>query len=67
MTDMPIDAVAKHKVFSFMDGNAGYNQIKMAKGDIHKTSFRSSGHVGAYQCVVIPFRIKNASATYTKR
>ncbi|KAM1041827.1 hypothetical protein ACFX2C_030957 [Malus domestica] len=37
MVDQSIDAVAKHKILSFMDGNAGYNQIKMAKEDIHNT------------------------------
>ncbi|KAM2151860.1 hypothetical protein ACFX1R_046266 [Malus domestica] len=36
MADLSIDAVAKHKVLSFMNGNAGYNQIKMAKEEIHK-------------------------------
>ncbi|KAM2072823.1 hypothetical protein ACFX1T_041097 [Malus domestica] len=25
MADLSIDAVAKHKILSFMDGNAGYN------------------------------------------
>ncbi|KAM2842616.1 hypothetical protein PS2_030728 [Malus domestica] len=37
MVNLSIDAVAKHKVLSFMDGNVGYNQIKMAKEDIHNT------------------------------
>ncbi|KAM2459301.1 hypothetical protein TB1_007452 [Malus domestica] len=46
MTDLSIDAVAKHKVLSFMNGNSGYNQIKMAPEDIHKTAFRCLGHVG---------------------
>ncbi|KAM1371149.1 hypothetical protein ACFX2F_041531 [Malus domestica] len=32
--NLSIDAVAKHKVLSFMDGNDGYNQIKMAKEDV---------------------------------
>ena len=49
MADLSIDAVAKHKVLSFMDGNAGYIQIKMAKDDIHKTTFRYPSHVGAYE------------------
>ncbi|CAN6699597.1 unnamed protein product [Malus baccata var. baccata] len=40
MADLSIDAVAKDKVLSFMDENAGYNQIKMAPEDIHKTAFR---------------------------
>ncbi|KAM1330813.1 hypothetical protein ACFX2H_043054 [Malus domestica] len=40
MADLSIDVVAKHTVLSFMDRNVGYNQIKMAKEDIHKTTFR---------------------------
>ena len=66
MADLSVDAVAKHKVLSFMDGNAGYNQIKMAKEDIHKTTFRCPGHVGAYEYVVMPFGLKNAGATYQR-
>ena len=27
IADMLVDAAARHKVISFMDGNAGYNQI----------------------------------------
>ena len=40
IADMLVDAVAGHKVISFMDGNTGYNQIFMAEEDIHKTAFR---------------------------
>ncbi|XP_070679188.1 uncharacterized protein [Malus domestica] len=66
MADLSIDAVAKHKVLSFMDGNAGYNQIKMAPEDIHKTAFRCPGHVGAYEYLVMPFGLKNTGATYQR-
>jgi ribonuclease HI len=66
MADLSIDAVAKHKVLSFMDGNAGYNQIKIAPEDIHKTAFRCPGHVGAYEYLVMPFGLKNAGATYQR-
>ncbi|CAN6713622.1 unnamed protein product [Malus baccata var. baccata] len=66
MADSSIDAVAKHKVLSFMDGHAGYNQIKMAPEDIHKTAFRCPGHVGAYEYLVMPFGLKNAGATYQR-
>ncbi|CAN6678906.1 unnamed protein product [Malus baccata var. baccata] len=66
MADLSIDAVAKHKVLSFMDGNAGYNQIKMAPEDIHKIAFRCPGHVGAYEYLVMPFGLKNAGATYQR-
>ncbi|CAN6557364.1 unnamed protein product [Malus baccata var. baccata] len=66
MADLSIDAVAKHKVLSFMDGNAGYNQINMAQEDTHKTAFRCPGHVGAYEYLVMPFGLKNVGATYQR-
>ncbi|CAN6560039.1 unnamed protein product [Malus baccata var. baccata] len=66
MVDISIDAVAKHKVLSFMNGNAGYNQIKMALEDIHKMAFRCPGHVGAYEYLVMPFGLKNAGTTYQR-
>jgi hypothetical protein len=34
-----INGAAGNKILSFMDGNAGYNQIFMAPEDIHKTAF----------------------------
>ena len=40
IADMLVDAAAGHKVISFMDGNAGYNQIFMAEEDIAKTAFQ---------------------------
>ncbi|CAN6569845.1 unnamed protein product [Malus baccata var. baccata] len=66
MADLSINAVAKHKVLSFMDGNVGYNQIKMAPEDIHKIAFRCPGHVGAYEYLVMPFGLKNAGTTYQR-
>jgi len=38
IADMLVDDVAGHKVISFMDGNAGYNQIFMIEEDILKTA-----------------------------
>jgi hypothetical protein len=49
-----------------MDGNAGYNQIFMAKEDIHKTAFRCPGALGLYEWVVMTFGLKNAGATYQR-
>jgi hypothetical protein len=40
VADLLVDAAARHKVISFMDGNAGYNQIFMAVEDVAKTTFR---------------------------
>jgi hypothetical protein len=34
VADLLVDAAAGHKVISFMDGNAGYNQIFMVIEDI---------------------------------
>jgi hypothetical protein len=48
-----INAAAGHKMLSFMDGNAGYNQIFMAPEDIHKTAFRVPGAVGLFEYVVM--------------
>ena len=59
-----VNAVAGHRIISFMDGNAGYNQIFMAKEDIPKTMFRCPGHVGLFEWIVMTFGLKNAGATY---
>jgi hypothetical protein len=46
VADMLVDAAVGHKVISFMDANAGYNQIFMAEEDIHKTAFRCPDALG---------------------
>jgi hypothetical protein len=61
-----INAAASNKFLSFMDGNAGYNQIFMAPEDIHKTAFRVPGAVGLSEYVVMTFGLKNAGATYQR-
>jgi hypothetical protein len=66
VADMLVNAAAGHKLISFMDGNAGYNQIFMAGEDIHKTAFRCPGALGLYEWVVMTFGLKNAGATYQR-
>jgi hypothetical protein len=61
-----INATAGNKILSFMDGNAGYNQIFMALEDIHKTAFRVPGAVGLFEFVVMTFGVKNTGATYQR-
>jgi hypothetical protein len=61
-----INAAADNKILSFMDGNAGNNQIFMAPEDIHKTAFRVPGAVGLFRYVVMTFALKNAGATYQR-
>jgi len=66
VADLLVDAAAGHRIISFMDGNAGYNQIFMAEEDIPKSAFRCSGHVGLFEWIVMTFGLKNAGATYER-
>ncbi|WRX13175.1 Reverse transcriptase domain - like 10 [Theobroma cacao] len=62
--DTLVDNTAKHALFSFMDGYFRYNQIKMAPEDMEKTTFVTIWGMFCYK--VMPFGLKNASATYQK-
>ena len=66
MSKMLVDTAAGHKVISFMDDNAGYNQNFMAEEDIVKTTFRCPGAIGLFEWVVMTFGLKKTSATYQK-
>jgi hypothetical protein len=66
VAEILINAAAGHKILSFMDGNARYNQIFMAPEDIHKTAFRVPGAVGLFEYVDMTFGLKNAGATYQR-
>jgi hypothetical protein len=59
-----VDSASGYKVISFLDGNAGYNQIFMAKEDVTKTAFRCLGFIDLFEWVVMTFGLKNASVTY---
>jgi hypothetical protein len=60
IADMLNNDASGHKVLSFLDGNAGYNQIFMAEEDMYKMAFRYPGFVGLFEWVVISFGLKNA-------
>ncbi|GAU31019.1 hypothetical protein TSUD_214550 [Trifolium subterraneum] len=62
--DVLVDSTAKSKVFSFMDGFSGYNQIKMAVEDREKTAFITPWGTFCYK--VMPFGLTNAGATYQR-
>jgi hypothetical protein len=66
VAEMLINAAAGNKILSFMDGNAGYNQIFLSPEDIHKTAFRVLGAVGLFEYMVMTFGLKNASAMYQR-
>nr|ABA96125.1 retrotransposon protein, putative, unclassified [Oryza sativa Japonica Group] len=66
VADQLVDAASGNKILSFMDGNAGYNQIFMAEEDIHKTAFRCPGAIGLFEWVVMTFGLKSVGATYQR-
>jgi hypothetical protein len=66
VADLLVDAAAGHKVISFMDGNAGYNQIFMAIEDISKTAFRCPGHICLFEWIVMTFGLKKCRCNLSK-
>ena len=60
--DRLVDSTARHKLLTLMDTFSGYNQIKMVEEDQEKTTFITSQELYCYN--VMPFRLKNAGATY---
>jgi hypothetical protein len=66
IANLLVDSASGSKMISFLDGNAGYNQIFMARDDVNKTVFRCPGFVGLFEWVVTTFGLKNAGATYQR-
>jgi hypothetical protein len=66
IADMLINDPLGHKVLSFLDGNAGYNQIFISEEDMYKMAFRCLDFVGLFEWVVMTFGLKNAGATYQR-
>ena len=62
--DQLVDSTTGHKLLSFMDAFSDYNQIMLDKEGQEKTSFITSQ--GFYCYKVMPFRLKNAWATYQR-
>jgi hypothetical protein len=66
IADFLVNSASRHKVLSFLDGNAGYNQIFMAEEHISRMAFICPGFVGLFEWVVMTFGLKNAGATYQR-
>ena len=66
IANMLINEASGHRVISFLDGNAGYNQIFMAEEDMSKMALRCPGFIGLFEWVVMTFGLKNAGATYQR-
>jgi hypothetical protein len=48
VVDLLIDSASGNKVISFLDDNAGYNQIFMVKEDVSKIAFHCPGFIGLF-------------------
>jgi hypothetical protein len=66
VADLLINSASGTKMISFLDDNAGYNQIFMAEEDVSKTMFRCPGFIGLFEWVVMTFGLKNAGAMYQR-
>jgi hypothetical protein len=66
IADLLINSTSGNKVISFLDGNAGYNQVFMAKEDVNKTVFHYLGFIALFEWVVLTFGLKNAGTTYQR-
>jgi hypothetical protein len=66
IADTLINNASRNRINSFLDGNAGYNQIFMAEEDACKTAFICLGFIGLFEWVVMTFGLKNVGATYQR-
>jgi hypothetical protein len=66
IADILINNVSGHRVISFLDGNASYNQIFMVKEDMSKMTFHCPGFINLFEWVVMTFGLKNAGTTYQR-
>jgi len=66
VAEMLINSASGNRVISFLDSNAGYNQIFMAEKDTSKMAFICHGFIGLFEWIVMTFGLKNAGATYQR-
>ena len=62
--DQVLDGLAGKKIFSFLDGFSGYNQIQISPEDQDKTTFTFPWGTFAYQ--VLHFGLCNAPTTFQR-
>src|SRR5437762_1947983 len=62
--DQVVDSTAGSELLCFLDAYSGYHQVSLAESDCIKTSFITP--FGAYCYITMPFRLKNAGATYQR-
>ena len=62
--DQIVDSTTGHGMLSFLDALSGYHQILMASANEEKTDFITPHGLYCYRDM--PFRLKNAGATYQR-
>ncbi|XP_027178148.1 uncharacterized protein LOC113777314 [Coffea eugenioides] len=62
--DALVDSAMGHEILCFLDAFKGYHQIGMSEEDQEKTAFYTDQ--GVYCYTTMPFRLKNAGATYQR-
>jgi hypothetical protein len=62
--DQVLDTLTGKKLFSFLDGFSGYNQIQITPEDQDKMTFTCPWGTFVYK--VLPFRLYNAPATFQR-
>jgi hypothetical protein len=58
IANMLINNTSRHRVISFLDGNAGYNQIFVVEDNISKMAFRCPSFISLFEWVVMTFGLK---------
>ena len=63
--DEVLESIEGKEMYSFTGDLSGYHQVRIAKEEHHKITFVREW--GCYQYTVMPFRLKNAPAIFSRR